>query len=104
MPIYEYECAACGHHMEAFQTMSEPALTKCPTCQQAALQKLISASGFQLKGTGWYVTDYRDKAKPKAASEGESSGQKEGGGDASGGESATTTDTKTDTKKDTSAT
>lgn len=61
MPIYEYQCKACGHQMEAFQKISEAALTDCPACHQRQLQKLISAAGFQLKGAGWYATDYRKK-------------------------------------------
>lgn len=68
MPIYEYQCTLCGHHLEAFQTMSDAALTDCPSCHQAALQKLVSAAGFQLKGTGWYATDFRNKGKPEATS------------------------------------
>lgn len=65
MPIYEYECGACGHQLEAFQKISEAPLTECPECRRPALGKLISATSFQLKGTGWYVTDFRDKGKPK---------------------------------------
>ncbi len=59
MPIYEYECGSCGHRLEAIQKMSEPALKDCPACGQSALRKLISAAGFQLKGSGWYVTDFK---------------------------------------------
>ena len=66
MPIYEYECNACGHQLEAFQKMSDAALTECPECKASSLQKLISAAGLQFKGTGWYVTDFRkDKQKPQ---------------------------------------
>jgi putative FmdB family regulatory protein len=71
MPIYEYRCQACGHELEAMQKMSDPALTDCPECGQAELKKLISAAGFQLKGTGWYATDFKDKGKkPEAAKTG----------------------------------
>lgn len=77
MPIYEYQCERCGHQLEAFQKMSEAPLTDCPACHQAALQKLVSAAGFQLKGSGWYVTDYRDKGKPKATSDAKESGGSE---------------------------
>lgn len=63
MPIYEYECASCGHKLEAFQKMSDAPLTLCPNCNKTDLHKLISPAGFQLKGTGWYVTDFRDKGK-----------------------------------------
>lgn len=53
--------------MEAFQKISEEALTECPTCHKNTLSKLISSTSFQLKGTGWYATDFRDKGKPKSA-------------------------------------
>lgn len=63
MPIYEYECSKCGHSFDKLQKMSDPSLTDCPECHQPTLQKLVSAGGFQLKGGGWYVTDFRDKNK-----------------------------------------
>jgi putative FmdB family regulatory protein len=63
MPIYEYECKACGHQLEAFQKMSDDALIECPQCHKPDLTKLVSAAGFQLKGTGWYATDFKDKGK-----------------------------------------
>src|SRR3569832_2446993 len=63
MPIYEYRCEACGHALEALQKMSEAPLTDCPECGAPALKKQVSATDFQLKGSGWYVTDFRDKGK-----------------------------------------
>ena len=73
MPIYEYRCAACGHEHEALQKVSEPPLTKCPACGKKALKKQLSAAGFQLKGSGWYATDFKSKKpaekKPEAKSE-----------------------------------
>ena len=63
MPIYEYECGTCGHRLEAIQKMNEPVLKDCPACGQSALKKLISAPGFQLKGSGWYVTDFKGGGK-----------------------------------------
>lgn len=63
MPIYEYTCEKCGHRLEAIQKFSDPLLTDCPECKEPALKKQISASAFQLKGTGWYATDFRDKGK-----------------------------------------
>lgn len=59
MPIYEYQCRACGHHLDALQKISEPALTQCPNCGKPALRKLVSAAGFRLKGKGWYETDFK---------------------------------------------
>jgi len=65
MPIYEYQCTACGHQLEAIQKFSDDPLKECPACHQSALQKQISSTAFHLKGTGWYVTDIRDKDKKK---------------------------------------
>jgi putative FmdB family regulatory protein len=67
MPIYEYECRVCGHKLEAVQKMSEQPLVDCPHCQKPGLQKLVSAAGFQLKGTGWYATDFKNKGKPASS-------------------------------------
>lgn len=63
MPIYEYRCAACGHQDEHLQKVSDAPLTKCPACGRAKYQKQLSAAGFQLKGTGWYATDFKGAAK-----------------------------------------
>ena len=63
MPFYEYRCSACAHEFDAMQKMNDAPLTDCPVCQQPTLVKLISAAGFQLKGSGWYVTDFKDKPK-----------------------------------------
>lgn len=59
MPIYEYQCEACGHAFEKIQKISEAQLTTCPACQQEKLKKLISAAGFRLKGSGWYESDFK---------------------------------------------
>ncbi len=64
MPIYEYVCGACGQHAEIMQKIGEVA-TECPHCQKPALKKQLSAPGFQLKGSGWYATDFRGKDKAK---------------------------------------
>lgn len=63
MPIYEYECIKCGHHFEELQKASDKPLKKCPECHNGTLQKLVSSSSFQLKGTGWYATDFKNKTK-----------------------------------------
>jgi putative FmdB family regulatory protein len=60
MPIYAYKCDACGHAKDVLQKMSDPQLTDCPSCGQAMFKKQLTAAGFQLKGTGWYVTDFRE--------------------------------------------
>ncbi len=65
MPIYEYECGACGERAEFIQKFSEGPKKKCPECGKLALKKLISAAAFHLKGDGWYVTDFRDKDNKK---------------------------------------
>ena len=67
MPIYEYQCSECGHQMEALQKMSDDLLTDCPACNKAALVKQISASGFRLKGGGWYETDFKSGARKNVA-------------------------------------
>jgi putative FmdB family regulatory protein len=66
MPIYEYRCGKCGKEHEVLQKASEPPLRKCPACGKPALQKLLSAAGFQLKGSGWYATDFKGAGKKPA--------------------------------------
>ena len=67
MPIYEYRCAACGHKLEALQKFTEAPLSDCPVCGKKSLSKLVSLAGFQLKGSGWYATDFKNSgAKPAA--------------------------------------
>ena len=66
MPIYEYECGACGDRHEFIQKFSESPKRKCPACGASKLKRLVSAAAFHLKGNGWYVTDFRDKDKKKA--------------------------------------
>lgn len=63
MPIYEYQCKACGHEAEVFQRMSDPDETACPACKAEAFTRLISAAGFRLKGAGWYETDFKSGNK-----------------------------------------
>lgn len=81
MPIYEYECADCGHRLEAIQKVADAPLTQCPTCGKPGLKRLISAAGFQLKGTGWYVTDFKNSGQKQAAKQGgdKPAGEKQGG-------------------------
>ena len=65
MPIYAYKCAECGHQMDVIRKVSDPPLTDCPNCGKSALVKQVTAAGFQLKGAGWYVTDFRDQGANK---------------------------------------
>ena len=65
MPIYAYKCAECGHQMDVIRKVSDPPLTDCPSCGKPALVKQVTAAGFQLKGAGWYVTDFRDQGSGK---------------------------------------
>ncbi len=69
MPIYEYQCAKCGHRLESLQKLSDAPLTDCPECFEAALSKQISAAGFRLKGGGWYETDFKSGNKKNVAAE-----------------------------------
>jgi len=68
MPIYEYQCKNCGHSFEKLQKVSDDPVKICPECGKSSVEKLVSAAGFQLKGTGWYVTDFRDDKKAPAKS------------------------------------
>ena len=63
MPIYEYKCAPCGHQEEHLQKVSEKPLAKCPSCGKKKYEKQLSAAGFQLKGSGWYATDFKSSGK-----------------------------------------
>jgi len=69
MPIYEYRCSACGHELESLQKLRDAPLVTCPACGASALVKKVSAAGFQLKGSGWYATDFRNAGKPAAKSD-----------------------------------
>jgi putative FmdB family regulatory protein len=71
MPIYEYRCSACGQDHEALQKVSEPPLKVCPACGKPKLKKQLSAAGFQLKGSGWYATDFKTTGKKPEAKKAE---------------------------------
>ena len=82
MPIYAYRCERCGHAKDVLQKVSDPVLTVCPACGEPTFRKQVTAAGFQLKGSGWYVTDFRgDKAPGKPA---DSKGADAKSGDAAG--------------------
>jgi putative FmdB family regulatory protein len=114
MPIYEYRCSVCGFQKEFLQRLSDAPHTECPQCGKRSLKKLVTAAGFQLKGTGWYATDFKNSgAKPaakKKANDGsvkevsgkDSSSKESSGKDASGKEASGKEASKTDSKTDTS--
>jgi putative FmdB family regulatory protein len=96
MPIYAYRCADCGHTKDVLQKLSDPVLTTCPACGKETFSKQLTAAGFQLKGSGWYVTDFRNNGSSGAAKSSTSSSESKpepakaessasaGGGDAAG--------------------
>tara|TARA_B100000674_G_C37775600_1_gene884674 strand:- start:161 stop:523 length:363 start_codon:yes stop_codon:yes gene_type:complete len=65
--MYEYQCQSCGFEFEKLQKISDKPLKECPKCERSELQKLVTAAGFQLKGTGWYVTDFKNNTGKKAS-------------------------------------
>ncbi|MGH6648158.1 FmdB family zinc ribbon protein [Aquabacterium sp.] len=67
MPIYAYRCESCGHAKDVLQKMSDPVLSTCPACGAESFKKQLTAAGFQLKGSGWYVTDFRNGSNGGAA-------------------------------------
>ncbi|WP_010108033.1 FmdB family zinc ribbon protein [Verminephrobacter aporrectodeae] len=72
MPIYAYKCGSCGHAKEVLQKISDAPLTDCPACGAPAFAKQVTAAGFQLKGSGWYVTDFRGGGTAQAKTDGKS--------------------------------
>ncbi|MBK1674606.1 FmdB family transcriptional regulator [Ectothiorhodospira shaposhnikovii] len=84
MPIYEYECNACGHRLEAIQKFSDAPLVDCPECHGATLQKQVSAPAFRLGGSGWYETDFKNGNKKNLKDDGKApacgADSKSGGG------------------------
>jgi putative FmdB family regulatory protein len=86
MPLYEYQCEACGHRFEVIQKFSDPPVEVCPRCG-GAVRKLLSSPAIQFKGSGWYITDYakKDSSSPQASSESKTESK---------------TETKTETKTD----
>jgi putative FmdB family regulatory protein len=70
MPIYGYRCSSCGHEKDVMQKMSDAQLSVCPSCGASTFTKQLSAAGFQLKGSGWYATDFKGGAKPAAPASG----------------------------------
>ena len=103
MPIYEYRCSACGHELEALRSLRDAPLVTCPACGADTLVKKVSAAGFQLKGSGWYATDFRNSGKPATktpAAEASSAGDAKADSKPDA-KADTKTDAKPDTKSDT---
>jgi putative FmdB family regulatory protein len=98
MPIYAYRCDDCGFAKDVLQKISDPVLTVCPTCGKSSFKKQVTAAGFQLKGTGWYVTDFRGGSAPATGT----APATDGGASASAG-SSTSTSTSTSTSSDSSS-
>ncbi|ALM52633.1 FmdB family zinc ribbon protein [Halomonas huangheensis] len=81
MPIYEYQCKACGHRLEKLQKISAAPLTDCPSCEAPELNRLVSAAGFRLAGGGWYETDFKTNGKKNLAGDSSSSTSGSSSGD-----------------------
>ena len=95
MPIYEYRCSACGHQEDHLRKLSDAPLTRCPACGKKKYEKQLTAAGFQLKGSGWYASDFKGgkketEAKPDAKPEAKAEARTE-----------TKTETKSETKTET---
>lgn len=96
MPIYEYRCSSCGHQQEYLQKVSDAPRTLCPQCGKESLEKMVTAAGFQLKGSGWYATDFKasgskpaakpdSAANPDSAAKSESAAKPDGGSETKDG-------------------
>ena len=100
MPIYAYRCSACGHAKDVLQRMSDPVLSTCPACGAETFTKQLTAAGFQLKGSGWYVTDFKGGgAAPTAEAKSDAKAEGAAGGAVSG-DSAANSDVKSETKSE----
>ena len=94
MPIYEYKCSACGHQEDHLQKLSERPLTKCPACGKKKYVKQLTAAGFQLKGSGWYASDFKGGGKKTEAEKPEAKAE---------AKTETKAESKTETKTETKA-
>jgi putative FmdB family regulatory protein len=87
MPIYEYRCSSCGFQKEYLQKVTDPVKSVCPECHKNTFSKMLSAAGFQLKGSGWYATDFKNSGAKPAAKTGDKATAKPGDKDTSAGKS-----------------
>ena len=96
MPIYAYKCGACGHAKDVLQKLSDAPLTECPACGASAFSKQVTAAGFQLKGSGWYATDFRGGNTAAPAAEGAKTDGVPKTGDAKSGDTKSSDAAKSD--------
>jgi putative FmdB family regulatory protein len=88
MPIYAYRCDECGFAKDVLQKIADPVLTVCPSCGKSSFKKQVTAAGFQLKGTGWYVTDFRGGSAPATGTAPPAAPPSEGGASTSASSAA----------------
>jgi putative FmdB family regulatory protein len=88
MPIYAYRCDECGFAKDVLQRIADPVLTVCPSCGKSSFKKQVTAAGFQLKGTGWYVTDFRGGSAPATGTAPAAAAPSEGGASTSASSAA----------------
>jgi putative FmdB family regulatory protein len=102
MPIYEYRCSKCGFQQDVLQRLNEAPLTKCPECGKRTFKKQVTAAGFQLKGTGWYATDFKNSggAKKPGDKPAEASGKDASGKDSAAKESSAKESTTKESKSE----
>ena len=105
MPIYAYKCSSCGHTQDALQKVSDAPLTDCPNCHAATLAKQLTAAGFQLRGSGWYATDFKNgSGKRDHTAEAKGADSEKGADSAKGSDSAKASDSGSAAKTETTAT
>jgi putative FmdB family regulatory protein len=101
MPIYEYRCSGCGHKLESLQKLADAPLVTCPSCGKQTLTKLLSAAGFQLKGSGWYATDFKGSGGKPADKAADTPSANKDGDKAAETKTESKTEVKTEAKADT---
>lgn len=103
MPIYAYRCESCGFEKDVLQKMSDAPLTQCPECERDTFRKQVTAAGFQLKGSGWYVTDFRGGSNGASAAKGDGSAAAKGSTEAGESKTAAKTAATTESSASTSS-
>jgi putative FmdB family regulatory protein len=100
MPLYEYQCEACGKRFEVIQKFSDPVLEICRLCERGPIHRLLSSPAIQFKGSGWYITDYAQKGKSDGAGSGAAAGSDAGTADAAKSDGASASPAKSETKSE----